>query len=134
MICPNCGNTIEEGSLFCENCSHEIKIVPDYDSQIEQKINETMSTITDELSREARKQRELERREQILEESSAERSRSSSGGPQKENARCLLRLRFFCVRQEQLPFTSTTGYTPPLIMSDAHMTALPPEITRKPRN
>ena len=68
MICPNCGNTIEEGSLFCENCSHEIKIVPDYDSQIEQKINETMSTITDELSREARKQRELERREQILEE------------------------------------------------------------------
>ncbi len=68
MICPNCGNTIEEGSLFCENCSHEIKIVPEYDSQIEQKINETMSTITDELSREARKQRELERREQILEE------------------------------------------------------------------
>lgn len=31
MKCPNCGNKMPDGKLFCENCGEEINIVPDYD-------------------------------------------------------------------------------------------------------
>lgn len=31
MKCPNCGNELEPGKIYCEHCGHEIQIVPDYD-------------------------------------------------------------------------------------------------------
>ena len=31
MKCPNCGQEITVGLLFCENCGYEVHMVPDYD-------------------------------------------------------------------------------------------------------
>ena len=31
MKCPNCGNELEPGKIYCDHCGHEIQIVPDYD-------------------------------------------------------------------------------------------------------
>lgn len=32
MICPNCKQEIEDGSIYCEHCGHTIQIVPDYNA------------------------------------------------------------------------------------------------------
>lgn len=45
MICPNCGAQLEEGKLICEVCASEIKIVPDFEPEIEDKIEESISNL-----------------------------------------------------------------------------------------
>lgn len=45
MKCPKCGNEIPEGKLLCEVCGEEVKIVPDFDPEIESQINETLGNI-----------------------------------------------------------------------------------------
>ncbi len=45
MKCPNCGNEIEEGHLICETCGNEIRIVPDFEPELENSITETLSTL-----------------------------------------------------------------------------------------
>ena len=47
MKCPNCGNELEEGHLICEVCGEEIQMVPDFEPEIENKIE---SSITETLS------------------------------------------------------------------------------------
>ena len=48
MICPKCGKEIEEGKLYCEFCGEEIKIVPDFDPEIENSITQILSDVADE--------------------------------------------------------------------------------------
>lgn len=50
MKCPKCGNELAEGHLYCDSCGEEIRIVPDFEPEIENKINETLSTLFTELS------------------------------------------------------------------------------------
>ena len=50
MKCPNCGYDIPEGHLLCEKCGCEIKIVPDFEIDVENSISETLSTIVDDIS------------------------------------------------------------------------------------
>ena len=45
MKCPHCGNEITEGHLICETCGEEIRIVPDFEPEIENSITETLSTL-----------------------------------------------------------------------------------------
>ncbi len=45
MKCPNCGNEMEEGHLICEVCGNEIRIVPDFEPEIENSITEALSTL-----------------------------------------------------------------------------------------
>lgn len=45
MKCPNCGNEIEEGHLICEVCGNEIRIVPDFEPEIENSITEALTTL-----------------------------------------------------------------------------------------
>ncbi len=45
MKCPHCGNELEEGHLICEKCGEEIRIVPDFEPEIENRITETLSTL-----------------------------------------------------------------------------------------
>lgn len=45
MKCPHCGNELKEGYLICENCGEEIRIVPDFEPEIENSITETLSTL-----------------------------------------------------------------------------------------
>lgn len=39
MKCPKCGSEIQEGHLYCEKCGEEIRIVPDFDATVDDKIN-----------------------------------------------------------------------------------------------
>lgn len=41
MNCPKCGNEIGEGKLICEKCGHEVKLVSDFEFEIENKIQES---------------------------------------------------------------------------------------------
>lgn len=50
MICSKCGHEIPDGKLMCENCGAEINIVPEFDIEIENSINETLSNIVEELN------------------------------------------------------------------------------------
>ena len=45
MKCPHCGKELKEGYLICENCGEEIRIVPDFEPEIENSITETLSTL-----------------------------------------------------------------------------------------
>ncbi|MCI9313558.1 MAG: zinc-ribbon domain-containing protein [Lachnospiraceae bacterium] len=45
MKCPHCGNELKEGHLICEKCGEEIRIVPDFEPEIENSITETLSTL-----------------------------------------------------------------------------------------
>ena len=45
MKCPKCFNEMKEGQLICEACGNEIRIVPDFEPEIENSISETLSTL-----------------------------------------------------------------------------------------
>ena len=45
MKCPHCGSEMVEGHLICEICGEEIRIVPDFEPEIENSISETLSTL-----------------------------------------------------------------------------------------
>lgn len=49
MICPNCGCQMQEDHLYCEKCGMEIRIVPDFEPEIENSIIETLSTVAEEI-------------------------------------------------------------------------------------
>ena len=81
MKCPSCGKEIEPGHLYCETCGLEIRIVPDFEPEIENSITETLSTVGEEIQRKENEQQEQEKddREQesfFLEEMNRSRLRS----------------------------------------------------------
>ena len=45
MKCPKCGYEWTEGHLYCDNCGEEFRIVPDFEPEIEEEMNETLSTL-----------------------------------------------------------------------------------------
>ena len=52
MKCPKCGYELTEGHLYCDNCGEEIRMVPDFEPEIEKEMNETLSTLFVELAKE----------------------------------------------------------------------------------
>ncbi len=50
MKCPRCGNEIKDGNLYCEYCAMEIKIVPEYDTQVEQEMQDAMQSVSDSVA------------------------------------------------------------------------------------
>ncbi|MBR4670010.1 MAG: chitobiase/beta-hexosaminidase C-terminal domain-containing protein [Butyrivibrio sp.] len=52
MICPVCGKEIPEGHMYCDQCGKEINFVPDFEPEVENEINATLSGVADELNKE----------------------------------------------------------------------------------
>lgn len=49
MKCPNCGEEMPEGSLYCEQCGQDIHIVPDFEPELERSIEQNISGIVEEI-------------------------------------------------------------------------------------
>lgn len=47
MVCPNCNTELPKGHLYCEKCGTEIQIVPIFEPEVEESINETLSSVAD---------------------------------------------------------------------------------------
>jgi len=61
MKCPNCGLDIPDGHMYCDNCGAEINFVPDFEPEVENQINATLSEMADELNKEERLKQERRR-------------------------------------------------------------------------
>ena len=62
MKCPNCGFDIPEGHMYCDKCGLEINFVPDFEPEVENEINATLSGMADELNKEDRKKEERKKK------------------------------------------------------------------------
>lgn len=49
MKCPNCGEEMADGVLYCEYCGEDIHIVPDFEPELDQYLQQTVDGIVDEL-------------------------------------------------------------------------------------
>ena len=49
MKCPNCGFDIPEGHMYCDNCGTEINFVPEFEPEVENERDTTLSSIADKL-------------------------------------------------------------------------------------
>lgn len=50
MICPECGREIPEGHLYCDTCGMEVRIVPDFEPEVENSIEESLSGVAETLT------------------------------------------------------------------------------------
>ena len=49
MKCPNCGAEMADGTLYCEHCGEDIHIVPDFDPELEQNMERTISGMLEDI-------------------------------------------------------------------------------------
>lgn len=49
MTCLKCGHEMGEGKMYCEVCGEEIHIVPDFEPEIDLKINNVLNDVADEI-------------------------------------------------------------------------------------
>lgn len=54
MKCPNCGREMADGVLYCEYCGEDIHIVPDFEPELDQYLQQAASDIVDELGEESK--------------------------------------------------------------------------------
>ncbi|MEG2231621.1 MAG: chitobiase/beta-hexosaminidase C-terminal domain-containing protein, partial [Lachnospiraceae bacterium] len=52
MRCPECGKELPDDKLYCEECGSEIRIVPDFEPEVEKKISETLLSLAEGLEEE----------------------------------------------------------------------------------
>lgn len=49
MKCPNCGKELTEGFLYCDICGGEVRIVPDFEPELESQIYDTLTGVAEEI-------------------------------------------------------------------------------------
>ena len=47
MICPKCGTAIDEGYMYCPKCGEEVIMVPDFEVELEEGIEQTISEVAE---------------------------------------------------------------------------------------
>ncbi len=52
MVCPNCNSELPKGHLYCEKCGTEIQMVPVFEPELEESINETLLEVADVIVKE----------------------------------------------------------------------------------
>lgn len=67
MKCPRCGNEIQEGKLLCGVCGEEVKMVPDFDLEVETQMMETLSDIVKNFIFEDSVEEQIDESEQYTE-------------------------------------------------------------------
>ena len=72
-----------EGHLYCDHCGEEIRIVPDFEPEIEREMTETLSTLFVELAEETA----LELSDNGLKSGRAESGRGKESGWQTKESR-----------------------------------------------
>ena len=50
MKCPNCGYEMAEGKLYCEHCGEDIHIVPDFEPELEQTIQDILEEMHEDMT------------------------------------------------------------------------------------
>ena len=60
MQCPKCGEKLNKGRLYCENCGEEIRIVPDFEPEIESRIDIAMSEVAEAVEPEGSQQESID--------------------------------------------------------------------------
>ena len=50
MICSKCGKEIPEGKLYCSFCGEEVYMVPDFEPEIENEIEESLSSLVQDFT------------------------------------------------------------------------------------
>lgn len=50
MVCPQCGNKLEEGSLYCAVCGEDIHMVPDFEPELENSIQEILINVAGDMT------------------------------------------------------------------------------------
>ena len=68
MKCSKCGCELTEGHLYCDKCGEEIRIVPDYEPEIEREMTETLATLFVELAEDTMPELSGDKREDAVPE------------------------------------------------------------------
>lgn len=50
MKCPNCGEEMADGALYCEHCGEDIHIVPDFEPELDENLQQIISGIVEEIA------------------------------------------------------------------------------------
>lgn len=50
MKCPKCNAKLEDGYLYCKVCGEEIKMVPDFEPELENSIDEILNNVADDMA------------------------------------------------------------------------------------
>lgn len=82
MKCPKCGETMKEGQLYCEHCGEEIKIVPEFEPEIENSIRATLSDVATEITTRT-KEKDNSQIKDITASDREEKKRTGSGSVRK---------------------------------------------------
>lgn len=94
MNCPKCGAEMKEGCLYCEKCGEEIKIVPDFEPEIEYSIKEILSGIVEDVRGEV----------------TADPPRQESENKKRKRAKITVRLLLLVVFMATIGFTAFSYY------------------------
>ena len=62
MKCPKCGMDVPEGQMFCDKCGTEINFVPEFEPEVENEINATLSGVAEELNKEEHVKEEIRKK------------------------------------------------------------------------
>ena len=80
MKCPNCGFEIPEGHMYCDNCGTEINFVPDFEPEVENEINATLSGVADELNKDEKAKEEKRQKRKAFLDAIAKRWKIIAAG------------------------------------------------------